>query len=292
MPPEFSYEQAFSRNIGWVTPDEQRQLRQKKIAIAGLGGVGGAHLLTLTRLGIGAFHVADFDTFDTPNFNRQTGAMVSTLGQPKTAVLSIMARDINPGLCLEIFPDGVTDANLERFLDGIDLYVDGLDFFAFAARRAVFAHCAERRIPAITVAPLGMGAALLNFLPGGMTFEEYFRWEGCAEPEMAIRFLIGLSPLLLQRVYLADPTAVDLAAHRGPSTPMACDLCAGIAATEALKILLKRGRVWAAPHGLHFDAYRNRYGHTWRPGGNRNFLQRVMLRIARWQLARLSRSAI
>jgi tRNA A37 threonylcarbamoyladenosine dehydratase len=57
----FSYAQAFDRNIGWVTEPEQQLLRAKRIAIAGLGGVGGAHLLTLARLGIGGFHLADFD---------------------------------------------------------------------------------------------------------------------------------------------------------------------------------------------------------------------------------------
>ena len=51
----FAYDAAFSRNIGWVTEAEQATLRRKRIAIAGMGGVGGGHLLTLARLGIGAF---------------------------------------------------------------------------------------------------------------------------------------------------------------------------------------------------------------------------------------------
>lgn len=282
----FSYDGAFARNVGWVTADEQRRLARKRIAIAGLGGVGGSHLLTLTRLGIGAFHVADFDTFELANFNRQAGAAVSTLGEAKAEVLERMARDVNPELDLRVFAEGVTDECLGSFLEGVDVYVDGLDFFAFRARSAVFAACAERGIPAITVAPLGMGAALLNFLPGGMTFEEYFRWQGCTEEEMAVRFLIGLSPALLQRGYLADPSTVDLASGKGPSTPMACELCAGIAATEALKILLGRGRVIAAPRGVHFDAYRNKLVHTWRPLGNRNPVQRLAIAIARRQLRR------
>src|SRR5207253_4308530 len=84
----FSYDEAFSRNIGWVTSAEQRALRGKRIAIAGLGGVGGVHLLTLARLGIGAFNIADFDAFDLANFNRQAGALMSTLGRPKTEVLA------------------------------------------------------------------------------------------------------------------------------------------------------------------------------------------------------------
>jgi molybdopterin/thiamine biosynthesis adenylyltransferase len=284
--PVFSYESAFARNIGWVTRDEQRALRSKRVAIAGLGGVGGSHLITLTRLGIGRFTIADYDSFELANFNRQAGATIKTLGQPKCVVLEAMAKDINPELDVRVMAEAVDSGNVNDFLEGADVYVDGLDFFAFAARSAVFAACADRRIPAITVAPLGMGAALLNFLPGGMSFEEYFRWEGCTEEEMAIRFLIGLAPAVLQRKYLADPDAVDFAARRGPSTAMACELCAGIAATEALKILLGRGNVVAAPRGMQFDAYTYQPARTWRPGGNNNPLQRLALAFARRQLKR------
>lgn len=284
----FNYEQAFSRNIGWITASELQKLRSKRVAIAGLGGVGGSHLLTLTRLGIGAFNIADFDVFNLVNFNRQAGAMTSTLARPKAEVLSEMARAINPELSLAVFDKGVTQENLDAFLDHVDLYVDGLDFFAFSARKAVFAACAQRGIPAITAAPLGMGAAMLVFLPGGMTFEEYFRWEGCSEDEMALRFVLGITPRLLQRSYLVDAGALDLKGRKGPSTPMACEICAGMAATEALKILLNRGKVIAAPHGLQFDAYKNKLVKTWRPGGNRNPIQRIMLKIAARQFSRQS----
>jgi hypothetical protein len=136
-----------------------------------------------------------------------------------------------------------------------------------------------------------MGVALLNFLPGGMTFEEYFDLEGASEPEQLLRFLIGLAPAMLQRGYLVDFSTVDLARHRGPSTPMACELCAGVAATEVLKILLGRGRVIAAPRGVQFDAYRNRLVRTWRPGGNRNPLQRISLAVARRQLGARAKDA-
>jgi molybdopterin/thiamine biosynthesis adenylyltransferase len=282
----FDYSQAFSRNIGWVTREEQALLRQKRIAIAGLGGVGGSHLLTLTRLGIGAFNVADFDRFEPANFNRQAGAAMSTLDRPKADVLAAMARDINPELDLEVFDQGVSTDNLPVFFRDVDLYVDGLDFFAMDIRRAVFAYCHAHGIAAVTAAPLGMGAAVLIFMPGGMSFEEYFRLEGQAREEQLVRFMVGLSPALLQRTYLVDPQAVDFASQRGPSTPMACELCAAIAATEALKILLGRGRIIAAPRGYQVDAYRNRIAKTWRPGGNRNPIQRLGLWIARRHLQR------
>lgn len=281
----FDHDLAFSRNLGWVTSDEQALLAGKHIAIAGLGGVGGSHLLTLTRLGVGHFNLAEMDTFEVANTNRQAGAMCSTFGRPKLGVMRDLALDINPGLAIREFPTGVSEANIDDFLNGCDLYVDSLDFFAFSARRAVFAACQRLGIPAITAAPLGMGAALLCFNPRGMSFEEFFRLEGHDEFEQGLRLLVGLAPAHLHTGYLVDRTRVDLAARRGPSTAMACQLCAGIAATEALKILLGRGSVRWAPLGLHFDAYRGRLARTWTPWGNANPLQRVRLSLARRMLA-------
>lgn len=278
---EFDYSRAFSRNIGWVTAEEQQTLRNNRIAIGGMGGVGGSHLLTLTRLGIGNFHIADFDRFEIANFNRQAGANVKNLDRPKVDAMAEAALDINPQLNITRFTSGITPQNIDNFLAGVDLYIDGLDFFAIPARRMVFDACTRKKIPSITAAPLGMGTALLNFLPGKMTFEEYFRLEGLPENEQLLNFLVGLSPAMLQRTYLAEPATVDFSQHRGPSTPMACELCAGLAATEALKILLNRGNVRAAPHGLHFDAYRNKLAHTWRPGGVRNPMLVITKMIAR-----------
>ncbi|MDX9740812.1 MAG: ThiF family adenylyltransferase [Gammaproteobacteria bacterium] len=285
----FDPAEAFSRTRGWITATEEQRLRGARIAIAGLGGVGGSHLLTLTRLGIGGFNLAEFDRFELANFNRQAGATRSSLGKPKLDTLIDMARDINPDLDIRRFPEGVHAGNMDSFLADVDVYVDGLDFFAVSARRSVFDACWRRGIAAVTAAPLGMGVALLNFLPGHMSFEDYFGMEGRDEAEQLARFLVGLSPAMLQRAYLADPSAVDFARGRGPSTPMACELCAGVAATEALKILLGRGSLLAAPWGLHFDAYRQRMKRTWRPGGHRNPIQRIALAIARHQLARMHR---
>lgn len=288
---EFDFNTAFSRSVGWLTPEELQRLRASRVAIAGLGGVGGHHVMTLARLGVGRFTLSDFDTFGLENMNRQAGAFMSTLGRPKAEVVAEMVRDINPEVELQILPDGVDLGNAERFLNGADLYLDGLDYFAVRARRLLFAACERLRLPAVTAAPLGMGAAVLCFLPGGMSFEQYFQLEGHSESEQLLRFLLGLSPAMLQRSYLVRPETVNLAAHKGPSTPMACDLCAGIAATQVLKLLLGRGELLSAPRGLQFDAYRNRLVRTWRPGGNRNPLQKLGLALARRQLKKLAAPA-
>lgn len=280
----FDYSTAFSRNIGWVTPEEQARLRSARVAIGGLGGVGGAHLLTLTRLGVGAFSISDFDRFEVQNFNRQAGAFCSSLGSPKIDTLARMAREINPQLELRLLSEGVNEANLDSFLDGVDIYVDGIDFFALDIRRKIFDACAQRRIPAVTAAPLGMGVAALYFKPGSMTFEEYFQLEGQARFEQFVRFIAGLSPGMLQRDYLVVPSAVNFVEERGPSTIMACDLCAGVIGTEVLKILLRRGTQRAAPWGFQFDSYRQKMVSTWRPGGNSNPMQKLLMSLIRKKL--------
>ena len=280
----FEYSSAFSRNIGWVTPDEQSLLRNARIAIGGLGGVGGAHLLTLTRLGIGKFSISDFDRFEVQNFNRQAGAFCSSIKQPKIDTLTRIAKDINPEMDIRQFSNGIHEENIDDFLAEADVYVDGIDFFALDIRRKIFAACAKKGIPAVTAAPLGLGVALLYFRPGGMTFEEYFQLEGQSRFEQFVRFIAGLSPAMLQRDYLVVPSAVNFIEERGPSTIMACDLCAGLMGTEVLKILLGRGTQRAVPWGLQFDAYRQKSTSTWRPMGNRNPLQKLLMMLIRNKL--------
>ena len=73
------------------------------------------------------------DRFEVENFNRQAGARLSTIGRPKVDVMAEMACEINPDVRIAKFAQGVTPQNIDAFLSGCDIYVDGLDFFAFDA---------------------------------------------------------------------------------------------------------------------------------------------------------------
>ncbi|MDU0356343.1 ThiF family adenylyltransferase [Paraglaciecola aquimarina] len=273
----FNYNRAFSRNIGWVSKEEQRLLKYKKVAIAGCGGVGSEHVVTLSRLGIGRFSISDFDEFEVHNFNRQAGAFMSTIDKPKNQVMHDICLDINPNAHIDDFPEGVNESNVDEFLKDVDVYVDGLDFFAMNARLMVFKRCEELGIPVVTAAPMAMGASLLCFMPGSMSFSEYFDLDSCqTEEEKLVKLTIGLSPTMMQRHYLIDPTTTDFINKKVPSTPMGVKFCGGLAGTYVLKILLNRGDVRTAPHGLHFDGYLNTVKKTWRPWGNKNPLQKFM----------------
>lgn len=277
----FDYDLAYSRNIGWFTEAEQQTLKNKRVAIAGLGGVGGTHLLTLTRLGISKFHISDFDEFACENTNRQVGATIKSYGKQKLDTMVEMAKAINPEIEIKQFPEGVNSNNIDEFLEGVDCYVDSLDFFVIEIRKLVFKKCEQKKIPATTAAPIGMGSAYLNFLPGKMTFEEYFCLEGYSENEQYLRFFLGLTPAALQQAYLVDPSRLDLANKKGPSTIIGCQLAAGVAGAQVIKIFLNRGEVLNVPWGLHFDAYTNQFKKTWRPLGNKNPVQRLAFYIAK-----------
>ncbi|HUC08859.1 MAG TPA: ThiF family adenylyltransferase [Stellaceae bacterium] len=277
----FHYEEAFSRNLGWLTEWEQQALRFKRVAIAGMGGVGGSQLLTLTRFGIGGFNIADYDKFELVNFNRQAGATLASIGRPKVEVMAGMARQINPELQIARFDGGLTEANLDEFLTAADLCVDALDFFVLGIRRRLNARCRELGVPVVNAAPLGMGTGFLVFMPDGMSFEDWFRLDGLSEEQQYLSYLVGMAPSALHRGSLVDPSRVDLSGHRGPSTVAGCELCAAVSSVEAIKIMLGRGRVRAAPYYHHFDAYSGRWVVKKRRGGNRNPIQRLNIALAR-----------
>jgi tRNA A37 threonylcarbamoyladenosine dehydratase len=142
----FSYSEAFSRHKGVFSDAEQERLRSCRVAIIGMGGVGGIHLMTLARLGIGKFTIADPDIFELANFNRQYGASMESIGRKKVEVMAEQARAVNPEIDIRILDEPVGENNIDSFMEGADILVDGVDFFAIDARRLVFAEARKRGI--------------------------------------------------------------------------------------------------------------------------------------------------
>jgi len=241
----------------------------------------------LARLGIGAFRIADPDTFDVVNFNRQVGAEISSLGRSKAAVMAEKAREVNPELKLHVFESGVESSNVDKFLEGADVLVDGVDFFAFDTRRLLFQKARERGIWTVTAGPIGFSTAWLVFDPAGMTFDDYFDLREDMEPlEQFVAFLVGLTPQATHRGYF-DLSQVDAREARGPSVGLACQLASGVVGAEVCKILLDRGPLRPAPHFFQFDAYRGVLRHGRLRAGNRGFLQRIKRGLLRRRMLQL-----
>jgi len=258
----FSYKKAFSRNIGWVTQTEQNVLKDVTVCIAGLGGVGFLHALTLVRFGFTQFKIADPDVFECVNFNRQFGATTHTIGRSKEQVCKSQILKINPNAEVELF--GKLDVtNIERFISCKSIVIDGLDFFTLETRRLLFRVAQMRECPAVTAAPIGTGASCMCFWPAkrGLSFEDYFNFGEDPEDNL-VRFLVGMSPAFLHRKLLVDPGAVDFKNRKVPSTVAGCEIAAGFVVATTLKIIRewvnREEVVECAPHCVQFDPFLGR----------------------------------
>lgn len=91
-------EERFSRTAMLLGEGAIERLRYARVMLFGLGGVGGYAAEALARAGVGHLFFCDFDTVSVSNINRQILALDSTVGQKKTAVAAMRAKDINPAI--------------------------------------------------------------------------------------------------------------------------------------------------------------------------------------------------
>jgi hypothetical protein len=259
MNASFDYATAFARNLGFLSREEQARLKNARVAIAGLGGTGGAQAQALARMGIGKFSLADPDTFELANFNRQAGAFVHTLGRKKTEVTAEILRAINPQAEIACFDEGIREDNLDAFLDGVDLVVDSLDFYCFKERFLLYPKARAKNLWVLTAPPLGFGFTLLAFDPKGMGFEDYFDFRpAMSERELIVRLIAGIAPKLYPLRYLARE-ALHPQGGRLPSVGAAPFLIAGAIAAEAVNLLTGKGPPLAVPTVYQFDALLKRF---------------------------------
>lgn len=283
LPEQEFYEKAFSRNLGIISAEEQEKLKNTRVAIAGLGGVGGIYLTSLIRLGIGKFNIADLDEFSVENLNRQAGADTISFGQPKAATMERKAKEINPYLSINVFPNGVNAENIDAFLEGVDVVVDGIDFFNVDTRLVLYRKAREKGLYVISSAPVGFGATLFVFDPNGMTFERYFDIKSeMPESEKLIRFGLGIAPMLLQRKYF-KPESINFKTRKTSSSGMGTLFSAGLVTCEVLKLTLGRGKVDVVPISSQFDPYIKKYKKINLRMGNKAPFQRFKI----WMFRRI-----
>lgn len=125
----FSYAEFTTRNVGFVTAEQQRRLRESCVFICGTGGMGGAALMALARAGVGHFILADIDAFETSNLNRQVFAFSDTLGRHKAEASAQILTTINPELRLEVLKEEWPE-HLPRIAGQAQALVNGADDLA------------------------------------------------------------------------------------------------------------------------------------------------------------------
>ena len=129
----FDYAEMTRRNLGFVTAAEQERLRSGRVFVVGAGGMGGACLQSLVRAGVGGFEIADFDTFEVSNLNRQVFATLPDLGRSKVEVTAQRLREIHPDV--EVQTHGAEWlADLDGILSRCRVVVNAMDDIAAGIR--------------------------------------------------------------------------------------------------------------------------------------------------------------
>lgn len=126
MTQPFSYEEFTTRNIGFVSADEQAKLRRAHVFVAGVGGMGGAAIMCLARAGIGHITLADIDVFEVSNLNRQMVANMNTIGEDKAAATIDAIKAINPECQIHNAGPSWPD-HLDTLLPLSDITINGCD---------------------------------------------------------------------------------------------------------------------------------------------------------------------
>jgi molybdopterin/thiamine biosynthesis adenylyltransferase len=252
----------WQRNLGYLSPHEQARLDDCRVAVLGLGGVGGVAAELLVRAGLGGLTICDAEAFEASNLNRQVGALGSTLGRAKAEVMGERLMDINPTLrlkqaeALSLAPEPAGQA-LHGCQAGV-LAVDALGP-ALAAIRAA------RVLGTPLVEALGLPVVQVRaYDPDGPDPEEGLPSQGqdlasVGDAELSQAWLKEELPRLGDGQ--GGPLALEpgflqamLAGRAAPSLGPVVWLAGAAAALEVLKILLGRGTVAWWPRTLSLDS--------------------------------------
>lgn len=241
------YEEVYARTMGLFTPEENARIKNARLFIAGVGGIGGAQAAALARMGVAEITIMDPGVFDEPDLNRQYGALVSTLGKNKALATAEILRDIAPFTKITAYDKALSEEELrteikkttEVVINSVDL--SDFKYYSLVARLAreegKYSLCAP--IP-------DFGAVLMLFAPSGMSFAE-FTGEKAFPP---------ITPTAIKRARLGQaPGAVPFLASQYTISSAAL-LSGAMSANEAIMIITGRRKkedVIAAPNVIYAD---------------------------------------
>ena len=168
------YLERTKRNHYWLGGLEgQNKLKNLKVGIAGLGGMGSNLAEIMVRLGVGHIKIADPDTIEISNINRQVIATKETVGQKKAIASANELRKITEDFELVVYDDGITAENAEEFVSELDVIIDEIVVFPFTAHTWLHREANKLNIPLYSGFIIGLGTHVYKFQGNDYTFEDF-----------------------------------------------------------------------------------------------------------------------
>ena len=141
----------------------QLKLKQSKVCVVGVGGLGNPIVTRLAAMGVGTLRIVDRDVIELSNLHRQTMFNEDDVGQVKVETAAKKLRKLNPDIVVEELPISINDYTALDVVDGCDVVVDALD--SVDARYALNKACIEKKIPFVTGAAVGVTGQSFTILP-------------------------------------------------------------------------------------------------------------------------------
>lgn len=222
----------------------QERLSRSCVLVVGLGGLGSPVAMYLAAAGVGRLVLADFDTVDLSNLQRQVLHTSDRIGMPKAESARATLTALNPEVELVLVERSLTADTLPELLPDLDLVVDCCD--NFATRFAVNAACVTARKPLVSGAAIRLEGQVATFSgqPGGPCYQCLYPGDGeidetCTangilapvpgiigsiQATEAIKVLTGLGKPLFGRLLLLDAATMEWRQVRLVADPQ-CPIC-------------------------------------------------------------------
>lgn len=241
----------FSRNKGLISEMAQEQIRGTSIAIAGVGGDGGLLAERLVRFGIEKLILADPETFQPVNINRQFAANQKNLGKNKAEAVANELLLINPGMEIIVYKEGITKANIIEIISAADIVIDEIEYSLPVLSVMLHRETRKQNKYLFMGANIGWGASIFCFSPEGKTFEQHFEYVEELESINPLRYLKKkpgyLSDEFLQLVLAGSMPMPALSSSVG--------LVASVMANEIILFITGKREPVIVPQFLFIDLF-------------------------------------
>jgi len=141
----------------------QLKLKQAKVCVVGVGGLGNPIAIRLAAMGVGKIRIVDRDVIELSNLHRQTMFNEDDVGQVKVETAAKKLRKLNADIIIEELPVSINDYTALDVVDGCDVVIDALD--SVNARYSLNKACIEKKIPFVTGAAVGVTGQSFTILP-------------------------------------------------------------------------------------------------------------------------------
>ena len=202
----------------------QAKLKKARVFIAGAGGLGSPVAIYLAAAGVGTLRIADRDTVELSNLNRQVIHGEKDIGRKKVTSAAATLKRLNTDICVENIDVNITESNAPALVGDSDLIVDALD--NLATRYLLNLTAIKKNIPFFHGAVYGFEGRAMTILPGksACLYCVYHGADapkekfpvigvtpaviGCIQATEVIKYLVGMGQLLTNRLLSYDGLAM------------------------------------------------------------------------------------